>query len=247
LRKRKIKVKYSYIFFGLKKDDVVLWLTECIYCGGFVYHLNDGRIKCSACHKKTSKEKINKTITLLDAFVNNETAHHCAKRLHLSYISVQKQFHTFRLLCGMVCEREYESHRHLSCEFEEYFYLEESKKAHKEAIFDAHNFLTFDYDGHIYTLLLPSLQKYKQQFLDDNVEDAYIQTFKKFKRESKLIKLKHSQNNILDFWHYFEEKICVYKGVNHENFGYFLKEFEFKYNHSKESAKQLLIKEYFSL
>ena len=224
----------------------MLWLEECLYCGGFVYHLNDGRIKCSACLKKISKNKINKTITLIDAFITNETAHATAKRLALSYASVQKQFHIFRALCGVICEDEYEQIRHLSCEFEEYFYLEESKKAQKEAIFDAHNFLTFDYQGHIYTLLLPSLQKYKQKFLDDNVEDAYIQTFKKFKRESKLIKLQHSQKNIINFWQYFENHICIYKGVEHTQFAYFLKEFEFKYNHTKNQAKELLIKEYFT-
>ena len=236
------------MFFGLKEKRllIMLWLTECIYCQGFVYHLRDGRLKCSSCHKKTSKAKINKIITLIDAFVHNETALHVSKRLSVSYVSVQKYFHTFRLLCGMICEREYEAIRHLPCEFEEYFYLQKSKKNQKDAIFDAQNFLTFDYEGHIYTLLLPSLQKYKQQFFEDQVEDAYIDTFKKFKRESKLVKLKHRDNNIVTFWHFFEKQILPYKGVSNEKFAYFLKEFEYKFNHTHNQAKQLLIQEYFT-
>jgi len=225
----------------------MLWLTECIYCGNFVYHLADGRLKCSVCHKKTSKEKINKVITLIDAFSKSETALQASKRLHLSYLSVQRFYEHFRVLSAAICEREYEELREISCEFEEYFYLENIKKRKREALFDAHNFLTFDYGGHIYTLLMPSLYKYKQQMLDDGVEDAYIETFKKFKRESKLIKLSKKANNILSFWEFFEENILRYKGVDYEKFGYFLKEFEFKYNHTQEEVKNLLISEYFKV
>ncbi len=225
----------------------MLWLIECIYCNNFVYHLKDGRLKCSKCHKKTSKEKINKTITLIDAFVHNETALHTSKRLQLSYVSVQNYFRTFRSLCSIISEREYEMKRHLPCEFEEYFYLENTKKNKREATFDAQNFLTFDYHQHIYTLLLPSLQKYKTQLLEDNAEGVYIETFKKFKRESRLIKVHQYDNNIVKFWNYFEEQILPYKGVKNEAFIYFLKEFEFKYNHTQKEAKELLIKEYFQL
>jgi transposase-like protein len=223
----------------------MIWLTECLYCHNFVYHLSDGRIKCSVCNKKISKTKVNKILTLLHSFVNDESAYQTAKRVHLSYQSVQKQFQLFRLLCATISEDEYEKVRHLSCEFEEYFYLEKSKKGKKEAIFDAHNFLTFDYQGHIYTLLMPSLQKYKHQLLQDNIEDTYIDSFKKFKRESKLIKLSHNENNIATFWNYFEQHILKYKGVQNDTFGYFLKEFEFKYNHTKEEAIELLIQYYF--
>ena len=182
---------------------------------------------------------------LIDAFVENETALHTSKRLQISYVSVQKYFTNFRLLTNIISEHEYELLRHKECEFEEYFYLENIKRNQRDAVFDAHNFLTFDYQGHIYTLLLPSLQKYKKQFLEDNVEGSYIDTFKKFKRESKIIKISKYENNIGRFWDYFEKRILDYKGVNQESFGYFLKEFEFKYNHSKEEAKNLLISEYF--
>jgi len=220
------------------------WLVECIYCGHFLYHLNDGRIKCSLCHKKNSKEKINKTITLIYAFINNESALYVSKRLNISYISTSKYYKTFRELCAKISEDEYEKVRGLKCEYEEYFYLESSKKQ-KDAVFDAYNFLTFDYENHIYTIMMPSLRKYKHQFLEDNVEDAYIDEFSKFKRDAKLIKVSNYFNNIVQFWEYFEKSILIYKGINVQSFAYFLKEFEFKYNHTKDEAIELLIKSYF--
>jgi len=106
-------------------------------------------------------------------------------------------------------------------------------------------FLTFDYSNHIYTLLMPSLIQYKKQFLEDNLQDVYLEEFTKFKRISKLIKVSKDYNNIVKFWDYFEQSILKYKGVPRDSFIYFLKEFEFKYNHTKDVAKELLIQEYF--
>ena len=221
------------------------WTLTCLYCGNALYRLNDNRVKCSYCHKKISLKKTNKILTLIDAYVENESANAASKRLKLAYSSVWAYYEEFRYLSAKICEREYEFHRDESCEYEEYYYLEKRKKNKKEAIFDAHNFLTFDYHGHIYTLLLPSLQKYKTQMIEDNIESAYIDEFNKFKRISRIIKVSKHYNNIVAFWNYFEEAILIYKGIKNEAFIYFLKEFEFKYNHTKEEAKNLLISEYF--
>jgi len=216
----------------------MLWLTECIYCSNFVYHLKDGRLKCYKCHKKISKNKLNKVLTLIDAFIENETALHTSNRLKLSYVSIQKYFLTFRILSGVISQNEYEKCKNLSCEYEEYFYIEDSKKKQKESLFEAINFLTFDYQNHIYTILLPSITKYKNDSLNDT-------EFKKFKRDSKLINIRKKHNNINSFWKYLEKSLLPYKGIDKKNFGFFLKEIEFKYNHTKEEAKKLLIKEYF--
>ena len=223
----------------------MIWMKECIYCNSPVYPLSDGRIKCSKCLKKISPKRVNKIITLIDSYINDESALSCSKRLKISYVSVQNHYELFRGLSAKISEDEYENLRELQCEYEEYFYLESSKKLKREAIFDAHNFLTFDYNNHIYTLLMPSLHQYKVQMIEDKVEDAYINEFKKFKRESKIIKVSKHFNNIVKFWEYFEISILKYRGVSVERFAYFLKEFEFKYNHSKVDAKELLIKEYF--
>jgi len=221
------------------------WLTECLFCGNYVYRLQDNRVKCSYCHKKISLQKVNKIIFLIEAFINNENALHVSKRMKYAYSSVHAYYDEFRLLCAEITEKEYELCRNKNCEYEEYFYLEKSKKNNPESIFDAQNFLTFDYTGHIYTLLMPSLQQYKKQFLQDNIQKPYIKEFNKFKRISKIIKVSKHYNNIVKFWEYFEHEIVKYKGVKNETFIYFLKEFEFKFNHKKYESIKLLTNEYF--
>ncbi len=222
------------------------WLTTCLYCSGGLYHLSDGRLQCSQCLQRISRHKINKIITLISCYIHDESARHTAQRLCLSYASVHRYYETFRAVSALVCEQEYEMYRHFPCEYEEYFYLEHSKKRHKKSIFDAHNFLTFDYNTHIYTLLMPSLQHYKQQFFDDNLTDTYIQEFHAFKRRSKIIKINKRFNNIVTFWEYLEDALRKYRGIPTKNFVYFLKECEFKYNHTRALAQELLIQKYFT-
>jgi len=220
-------------------------MNECFYCSSYLYALDDGSLKCSNCKKKLSKNKINKIILFIQCYVLNESAHSVAKRNNLSYISVQKYYMTFRSLCAKISENEYEKIRHLECEFEEYHYLEKSKANKREAVFDAQNFLTFSYDSHIYTLLMPSLQQYKKQFLEDGMGRTHIKEFQKFKRDTKLIKISKRQNTIVVFWEYFENAILKYRGIKNDAFIYFLKEFEFKFNHTQEEMIDLLIKQYF--
>ncbi len=222
----------------------MLWMDECLFCHSFAYALSDGRVKCSKCLKKISLEKINKLMLLIYVFVDNESAWSLSQRTKLSYSSVQKYFHHFRILCAKICENEYEYVRMQQCEYEEYYYLEHSKKHKKEAIFDAHNFLTFDYSQHIYTVLMPSLQQYKKQFLEDNVAGGFMNEFNSFKRKTRIIKVEKHFNNIVTFWEYFERSILKYKGIKNSSFIYFLKECEFKYNHTKEEAIELLLKHY---
>jgi transposase-like protein len=182
---------------------------------------------------------------IIESFINNESALSLCKRTKLSYVSIQKYYKKLRVLAAHICEKEYEDIRSHDCEYEEYYYLENSKKLKKEAVFDAHNFLTFDYSEHIYTILMPSLQQYKKQFFEDQVEKSYIDEFNRFKRNSKIIKVDKHFNNIISFWEYFEDFILKYKGIKNDSFIYFLKECEFKYNHTKDEAIELLIEAFF--
>ena len=221
------------------------WTKQCIFCHSNVYTLSENALKCRKCKKKYAKNKTNKTLLLLELFLENKSALEVAKLNGFSYASVHSYYDDFRKLCAMICEREYEHIRHKESEYEEYFYLEKSKRYKKEAVFDAKNFLTFDYDGHIYTILLPNLNKFKTQFIEDELTPTYLQEFKRFKRQTRLIKISSRHNNIVAFWEFFEKFILHYKGIKQEQFGLFLKECEFKFNHSKDEAFTLLQKEYF--
>ena len=51
------------------------------------------------------------------------------------------------------------------------------------------------------------------------------------------------QNFLLsDFWHFLENWLDHFKGVKKENFIYYLKEAEFKFNYDKEEQRMILQK-----
>lgn len=221
------------------------WLQTCLYCHNPLYQLGDGMLKCSSCKKKQSPERINKIMTLIYAFVQDENAYSASKRLKLSYVSTHRYYETFRTLCARICEDEYEEVREKPCEYEEYFYIEKSKRHKPSAVFEAQNFLTFDYDEHLYTIVMPSMKKYRQQFINDNLEDVYATEIARFKRQSRIIKVSKRYNNIVLFWDFFERSIVRYKGITQEYFPYYLKEMEFKFNHTATQQRSLLEHYYF--
>ena len=222
-------------------------LQECPYCQAPLYGLGDGMFKCRRCRRKLSPRRHTKVRKLIGAFCHGENALECAARLGYSYVSVHTHFDSFRQLCARISEEQYEALRHKPCEYEEYFYLERSKRGRKNAVFDAHNFLTFDYEGHLYTIVMPSLTQFRQQFIDDNLESVYAAEFVRFKRQSRLIRISQRYNSIVRFWEFFEQSILRYKGVSRENFPLYLKEMEFKFNHAPEQQSALLETYYYRM
>ena len=222
----------------------MIWVQQCIYCNGKIYRLADNRIKCSKCLSKFSLEKTNRIFALIDFFSNDESALSVSKRAFISYATVQKHYNFFRLLCAKISESEYENKKLNSPEFAEYFYLEKSKKNKTSKLYDSYNFLTFFYDNAIYNLLMPSVKQYKP-FSEDSSEKKEQREFKKFQRKTQVVKIDSTKDNIENFWLFFEDSITKYKGVQADNFPYFLKEIEFKYNHSVEQRKTLLMQHYF--
>jgi len=202
-------------------------------------------VKCSVCKKKYSPARINQIITLMDHFCKDENALTASKALHLSYATVLKYYQKFRHLAAEYCEKQYHLHRTSESQYEEYLYIEKSKRHNKKAIFDSHNFLTFAYGEHVYTILMPSLGAYKQQFLEDNLEEVYTKEFSKFMRSSRIIKISEHDNAITRFWHYFENFIMSFKGVSSEFFPYYLKEAEFKFNTPIMKRREVLEQFYF--
>lgn len=217
----------------------------CIYCSSSLYHLSDGMVKCSVCKKKYSPSRVNQIKNVIQAFCHDENALCASKTLSLNYVTVLKYYQKLRHLSAQYCETQYHLHRTIDSQYEEYLYIEKSKRHDKTAIFDSHNFLTFTYGEYVYTILMPSLGVYKQQFLEDNLEDVYHKEFSKFMRTSKIIKISEHDNAITRFWYYFENFIMTFKGVSDEHFPYYLKEAEFKFNTPIEERSKILNKLYF--
>ncbi len=214
---------------------------KCPYCNNInSYFLNTGQKKCAKCKRKFSPEKIILDETIIENFCEDINANQLAKKLELNYITIKKKYELFRSLISKYQEKQY--NKHTSNEYDEYIYLPKSKKKIKQNIFDAFDFLTFNYgDEKIYNLLMPNLHRYKNQFLDDGLEDIYFKEFSKFMMFNKIAKTNKRENTITRFWYFFEDWIVKYKGVNSENFFFYLKECEFKFNYPKDEAKEILL------
>ena len=212
---------------------------ECIYCNNKkLYTLKSGQVKCSACKRKFSPQRVRTDLKLIECFCNDLTVNHSAKQLNLNYETVKKRYELFRTLIINYLEKQYTNKEVI--EYDEYIYLQKSKKKVKENIFDAQNFLTFHYNDKVYNLLMSNLNIYKNQFLDDGASEAYFKEFSKFMMMNKISKVQKTNNLITQFWNFFEESILKYKGVKDENFFSYLKEIEFKFNYSKQKQEDTL-------
>ncbi len=213
---------------------------KCPYCNHSVtYKIKTGQEKCSFCKRKFSPGRILLHLQLIECFSRGFNANRTSKELGLNYVTVKKRFESFRILAAEHLENEYRNHQAL--EYDEYIYLPKSKKKIKENIFDSQNFLTFCYSGtKVYNLLMPSLKRYKQEFLDDGLENTYFKEFSKFMMFNKVAKTTKMENTITEFWNYFEKFILQYKGIDNENFIYYLKECEFNFNYSLKERISIL-------
>jgi len=213
---------------------------RCPYCNHSVtYKLKTGQEKCSKCKKKFSSKKIFLEQKICHSFCINKTINETVKEFNLNYITVQKRYMKYREYISSYLEKEYEKYE--TKEYDEYVYLPKSKKKIKENIFEAQNFLTFCYnENKVYNLLMPNLNRYKQQFQSDNLEEQYFKEFSRFMMFNKIAKIKKRNNPIVQFWNFLELYILKYKGINSENFFYYLKECEFKFNYTKEEQIKIL-------
>ncbi|QOY52773.1 transposase [Candidatus Sulfurimonas baltica] len=219
---------------------------KCIYCNNEkLYKLKSAQFKCSKCKKKFSPKRVEKDLSIIESFCENLSINQTSKKLSINYVSVKNRYELFRRLIANHLEESYRDKTVI--EYDEYIYLPKSKKKIKENIFDAQNFLTFHYEDKVYNLLMTKLNIHKNQFLDDGVGDAYFKEFSKFMMYNKISKTQKRENIITKFWLFFEDSILKYKGIKDENFFYYLKEIEFKFNYEFEEQIEILIDLYLPL
>ena len=218
---------------------------KCIYCNNKkLYYLKSEQVKCSKCKKKFSLKKVQKDMRLIELFCQSHSANETAQMMNLNYVTTSNRFKLFRVLIAKYLEDNYIDKDVL--EYDEYIYLPQSKSKIKENIFDAQNFITFHFEEQVFNLLMPNLNTYKKQFLDDEAEKAYFKEFSKYMMLNKISKTQKRENIITKFWIFFEESILKYKGVSNKNFFLYLKEVEFKFNYTRTEQKEILTLLYFS-
>ncbi|GAB6044479.1 hypothetical protein JCM11957_00770 [Caminibacter profundus] len=201
---------------------------SCLYCNHYIlYKLKDGNYKCAKCKRKFSPKKIDRKAKILKGFLDSLTPAGISKKYNISYATIVKEIKHIRKIIANICEEEFLKNRVI--EFEEYLYIPMSLKRDTNSIYKAQNFLTIDYGGKIYNLMLSKMKNY------DTLTPEEI---KSMFRQSKIIKI-YKKTNIKKFWQFFEEFIKKFKGVSDDEFFYYLKEAEFRFNGYKIEVKDL--------
>lgn len=214
---------------------------RCPFCGADrLYELSDGRRKCAICKRRHAPKKLQREFDLIECFCRNQSALQAAETLGITYVTAKNFFDRIRRLLPALLEADYEQNRDRITEYDEYLYLDHSKRKDKRRIFEAHNLLTFDYGGRTYSILMPPLDRFKVAFLEDGLEEVYYREFSRFLTIHRIARLKSRDNTIVRFWRFLDEHMKHYRGVNPENFFYYLKEAEFLFNYPMPRREAVL-------
>lgn len=213
---------------------------NCPFCNyEIVYRLNNNYLKCKDCKKKFSIKKYELDIKIIEYFSNNINALEVSRKLNLNYRTVKDRYNIFRKLIANYLEELYQSSIQDSSDYEEHYYfnVRQTTKA-KKSLFDAINIIGFYSNKRVYTLLMPKLKK---PFNTNNDNG-----FEKYLSWHKLHSKGAYKTPLSLFWKYLEDNLKKYKGVKEDNFFYYLKECEFKFNFLHNKQIQILKNIYFN-
>ncbi len=211
---------------------------KCIYCHhDKTYLLSDQQRKCAKCKRKFSPKKILKQAQIKEAFLQGLSATKAAKLYNMHYLTVQKQYMHFRKHLLHHADALYQQHAQDVKEYDEYLYLPKSIKHFDNNIHKMRHFLTLSYETKIYTIMMPTIARYELPLQDEKEKKQ----LSKYLRFNKIAKLQLSQNSITEFWDFFESFITRYKGISQENFIYYLKEAEWRFNYTQEERRETLL------
>ncbi|ADV45353.1 transposase [Nitratifractor salsuginis DSM 16511] len=213
---------------------------ECFYCGSALNRLGDGRVQCKKCRKRYAPGKLKRQLALAHAFCRDQSAKEAAERLGVNYLTALNFYQRLRQRLLGVLESDYEAARDRVSQYEKTLYLDHNKRRDKRHIFEAQNFLTFAYGERVYNILMPSLERYKQPLIDDGLYEQYWEEFSRFFIFHRIAKLESRENTIEAFRRYFDHFMKNYRGIKRENFIYYLKEAEFKFNYGEECFEKLM-------
>ena len=199
---------------------------KCIHCQHpYTYLLANQQRKCSKCKRKFSPKKIEREAILFAHFKKGDTARKTSLTTKMHFVTVQKYFEKFRKDIALHCDKMYQLNSHRVTEYDEYLYLPKTLKI-TENINKLQHFLTMSYDSKVYNIMMPKTKRSILQNRDEQSEKLLL----KYLKFNKISKLAKAQNSITEFWDYFELFIAKYKGVSDEQFIFYLKEAEWRFN-----------------
>jgi len=212
----------------------------CIFCGHTkLYHVTSTQSRCVTCKRTFSHVKYAQTLEILECFIDNNSAYECATLLGLNYLTVAKRYQKLRLLLMAHSETFYAEQKETFSQYDEYYFLPTCKRGKPKYLFDAIGILGMLYDKRIHTLLLPDQFAHLKNLEETSIEK---ETYARYLNQHKMAHYESFENALVDFWHFLEEWMDHFKGVQKENFIYYLKEAEFKFNYTKEEQRLILQK-----
>jgi len=199
---------------------------KCIYCEHpYTYALADKQQKCGKCKRKFSPRKIAREQKLLALFTDGYNARETSNLTKMHFATVQKYYEGFRRNIALYADEAYQYNSHRVTGYDEYLYLPKSLKV-EENIDKLQHFLTLSYDEKVYNIMMPKARR--SLLLSDEEQDKKL--LLKYLNFNKIAKLSKAQSTITKFWDYFEAFILKYKGVSDEQFIFYLKEAEWRFN-----------------
>jgi transposase-like protein/DNA-directed RNA polymerase subunit RPC12/RpoP len=218
----------------MKKQHTV----SCIHCKSKkLYHISPTQYRCVTCKKTFSIKRRLQEESILKAFLENESAHLCSKKLNINYITAKKKYVKFRMCILNFLEKYYIQEQNSFSQYDEYYFLPYSKKGNVECFFESIGILGMSYENKVYTMLLLDQFAHLRHISKDLIDMHY---FDHYLRNHTMAYFNSHNNPINQFWVFLEKFMLHFKGVNEKNFIYYLKEAEFKFNYTKEEQHTIL-------
>jgi len=230
----------------------------CIFCNNYgLYRLADKRVKCKHCKKYYSLTKLKRDMLVLYYFYLEISARKTAKELNLDYDTIQSRFMQFRKLIADYCNQEAKK---LNGEIEideSYFGGKRKGQRGRGARNKTIVFGILERKGKIYTKIVENVSaetlmneiqnktKKGSVFYTDGWKSyASLEQYGKHNiidHDKELVDKNHNHiNGIEGFWSFAKERFHKYHGIDKENYPFYVKEMEFRFNHRNESVFNLL-------
>ena len=231
---------------------------RCIFCESTsLYRLGNKYVKCKHCKHKYSLKKLEKDLNVLYHFYLEISARKTARALGISYKSVSDRFMKYRY---KMTEYLREQFSELSGEIEideSYFGGKRKGKRGRGARNKAIVFGILERNGKVYTAVVPDVKaKTLMAKITKKTRKGSVFFTDQFRSYKSLIlygkheRIDHSKtlveynkhiNGIEGFWSFAKERFMKYHGINRDNYYWYLKEMEFRFNYRKEDLFKKLV------
>jgi len=232
---------------------------KCIFCDkNRLYRLKDNRIKCKQCKKKYSLNQLRLDMQILYYFYLELSARKTARELELDYKTVQSKFMQFRKKIAEYCNKEAKK---LNGELEldeSYFGGKRKGKRGRGANNKAIVFGILERKGKIYTKIVENVSaetlmneiqnktlKGSVFYTDGWKSYASLEQYGKHNvidHDKELVDNNHNHiNGIEGFWSFAKERFHKYHRIDKQNYPFYVKEMEFRFNHRNDNVYKLLV------